>query len=246
MAVEVVTLAERPELEDAIWGLTELWPSFLLEDPIADLYYDRLDRYAEHVLVALEGDDVIARAFAVPFAQREVSGAGLLPSGGWDTVVRWAWLDSLTDRPATHVSALEITVAPHYRGTGLAERLLAGLKASARARGVSGFVAPVRPSRKSLEPLTPMDVYAHRTRVDGLPADPWLRLHVREGGRIHGVCPHSMVIAGTLDDWRGWTALPFDRSGPVEVPGALVPVHVDVDQDHAVYVEPNVWVVHDL
>jgi len=28
------------------------------------------------------------------------------------------------------------------------------------------------------------------------------------------------------------------------VPGALVPVHVDLVQDHAVYVEPNVWMVH--
>ena len=33
-------------------------------------------------------------------------------------------------------------------------------------------------------------------------------------------------------------------SGPVVVPGALVPVHVSPEQDHAVYVEPNVWVHH--
>jgi hypothetical protein len=30
------------------------------------------------------------------------------------------------------------------------------------------------------------------------------------------------------------------------VPFALNPVHVSVEQDHAVYVEPNVWVHHDL
>ncbi len=44
--------------------------------------------------------------------------------------------------------------------------------------------------------------------------------------------------------WRRWTGLPFDRDGAVEVPGALVPVHYDTAHDHAVYVEPNVWVRH--
>lgn len=60
------------------------------------------------------------------------------------------------------------------------------------------------------------------------------------------VCPTSMTISGTLAQWRRWTGLAFDASGPVTVPGALVPAHVDVDQDHAVYVEPNVWMHHRL
>ena len=47
-------------------------------------------------------------------------------------------------------------------------------------------------------------------------------------------------------DWRGWTGLPFDTTGPVEVPQALAPVHCDVAQDQAVYVEPNVWVHHRI
>ena len=32
-----------------------------------------------------------------------------------------------------------------------------------------------------------------------------------------------MVIPGTLEEWREWTGLPFDTTGPVEVPKALVP-----------------------
>ena len=53
-----------------------------------------------------------------------------------------------------------------------------------------------------------------------------------------------MVIAGTLDEWRRWTGLPFDRSGPIEVPGALAPVLCDVVHGTAVHVEANVWVRH--
>ena len=30
------------------------------------------------------------------------------------------------------------------------------------------------------------------------------------------------------------------------VPGALVPVKIDLEQDAGVYVEPNVWVVHEV
>lgn len=71
-------------------------------------------------------------------------------------------------------------------------------------------------------------------------------MHVRAGGQVLGVCPVSMVVAGTLAEWRQWTGDPFDQTGPTHVAGALVPVHVDVAHDHAVYAEPNVWVRHSL
>ena len=60
------------------------------------------------------------------------------------------------------------------------------------------------------------------------------------------IAPRSMVFAGTLAEWSQWTGLPFDRSGEVVVAGALSPVHVCCEQDHAVYVEPNLWVHHRI
>jgi len=102
----------------------------------------------------------------------------------------------------------------------------------------------VRPTMKHLEPFVPMAEYVARTDADGLPADPWLRVHVRVGGRIEKVAPTSMVVPGTIADWRRWTGMEFAASGPTVVPGALVPVHVSLEHDHAVYVEPNVWVRH--
>jgi hypothetical protein len=54
------------------------------------------------------------------------------------------------------------------------------------------------------------------------------------------------VMAASLAEWRAWTGLPFDRTGDVIVPEALLPVHCDAGHDHAVYVEPNVRVGHDL
>jgi hypothetical protein len=73
-----------------------------------------------------------------------------------------------------------------------------------------------------------------------------VRTHLRVGARIIKVAPCSMVVAGTLAEWRQWTGLPLAQSGTAIVPGALSPIHVSLDQDHAVYVEPNLWICHSL
>ncbi len=66
------------------------------------------------------------------------------------------------------------------------------------------------------------------------------------GGRFVKLCPASMVVAADLTTWRGWTGLPFDTCGDLVVLFACNPVHVSVEQDCAVYAEPDVWVHHDL
>jgi hypothetical protein len=73
-----------------------------------------------------------------------------------------------------------------------------------------------------------------------------VRTHLRLGAVVVKVAPCSMVIVGTLAEWRQWTGLAFERSGTAIVPGALSQVHVSLEQDHAVYVEPNLWVRHPL
>ncbi|MFC4057817.1 N-acetyltransferase [Planomonospora corallina] len=246
MTLRISTLAERPELADAIWAMDNPWPAFMMHDPVAALYYDVcVSAYPEFVLVAEDGAEpgrLVARAFSVPFTwDREE-----LPDGGWDTAILRAWRTRRTGEKPDAVTALEIAVRTDLLGTGLSPILLGALRENAARLGFTELLAPVRPNAKHLEPRAPMAEYASRTRPDGLPADPWLRVHVRAGGEIVKVAPRSMTVSGTLAEWRQWTGLPFDAPGPVEVPGALTPVHCDPAQDHAVYVEPNVWVRHPL
>ncbi|WP_198663420.1 GNAT family N-acetyltransferase [Jiangella endophytica] len=243
----VEPLDRRPDLAAMPSRLPALWPPFMQQDPTANLYYPDVEtNHPEHVLVAYEEPDTpIALAYTVPFEfgsehRRE------LPDDGWDGVIRWAAQDRDRDTPPTLVSALEISIRPDRRGQGLAQVLLAAMHANVRRLGFSELVAPVRPSAKHLEPHTPMREYARRTRPDGLPADPWLRVHARAGATILEIAPRSMVIAGTLAEWREWTGLPFDTTGAVVVPQALVPVHCSVEHDYAVYVEPNVWMRHPI
>lgn len=246
----IESLDTRPDLAPMLGELSGVWPAFMTEDPVSSFYYATAERdYPEFSMVAYYADrpDVpVARSHAVPFALGPELGRADFPDDGWDAVIRWGWLDRVAGRTPTHVSALEIAIKPELRGGGLSARLLAAMRDNVARLGFTDLYAPVRPSAKSVEPHTPMSEYAFRTRPDGLPHDPWLRVHVRAGARVVRVCPRAMTIAGSLAEWREWTGLPFDRSGAVEVPGALTPVHCSVEHDHAVYVEPGVWVHHRI
>ncbi|GLX19237.1 MULTISPECIES: N-acetyltransferase [Streptomyces] len=245
--IVITSLAVRPELAPRLWDMEDSWPEFSQHDPVAWLLYPRLvAEFPEYVFIATDGDEVVARAFSVPFALHTPERGGRLPGQGWDRVLLWAFSDLRRGvRPDT-VSALEISIARGRQGGGLSGRMLTAMREGARAAGFTEVVAPVRPNGKPAEPETPMAEYAYRTREDGLPYDPWLRVHVRAGAVIDSVAPVSMTISGTLDEWRRWTGLPFDTPGPVRVPGALSTVHCDPEHDRAVYVEPNVWVRHPL
>jgi GNAT superfamily N-acetyltransferase len=248
----VATLGERPELRPQLFSaeFAAAWPEFMRHDPIAALYFggSALDRYVDFALAAVDRDEpdrVIARAFSVPFAFRDGTvGRNELPAGGWDAAICWADADWRAKCRPTAVSALEITVLPPYRGRGISQLMLEAMIANTWARGFGDLYAPLRPSDKHREPFVPFAEYVARNRDDALPHDSWLRAHVRAGGRIVKIAPHSMVIAGTLAEWSDWTGMNFDRSGDIVVPGALSPVHVSRGQDHAVYIEPNLWVHH--
>jgi len=223
----------------------------MFEDPVANLYFGegRFDRFREFVLIAFDAAEpevVLGRGCSVPFRLDEVIYRSQLPDGGWDTVVRWADQDYALGRKPNAVSALEITLRSTIKGKGFSQLMVAAMKANAARLGFRDLYAPVRPSHKHLEPRTPIDEYARRVRADDLPSDPWLRVHIRLGGEIIKTAPFSMTVPGTLAVWRDWTGLPFDQSGEIDIPGGLVPVHVSVEQNHAVYVEPNIWVRHRL
>jgi GNAT superfamily N-acetyltransferase len=248
----VSTLAERPELRAQLFSaeFDSAWPEFMRHDPTALLYYgtEALDRYLDFALAAVDKDEpdrVIARGFSVPFAFRDgTAGRNELPLGGWDAVIGWADADWRAGRRPTVVSALEITLLAPYRGRGISKLMLEAMIANMWARGFGDLYAPLRPSDKHKEPLVAFADYMARTRADGMPQDSWLRVHVRAGGRIVRIAPYSMVIAGTLAEWSGWTGMNFVSSGDIIVPGALSPIHVSREHDHAVYIEPNLWVHH--
>jgi hypothetical protein len=118
------------------------------------------------------------------------------------------------------------------------------MKRAAEERGLRALIAPVRPTLKHLYPLTPINRYAEWWRNDGLPFDPWLRVHARLGAEFLSIAPKSMTITGSISEWEGWTGMRFPESGSYVVPGALTPVDMNLESDMGIYEEPNVWMSH--
>jgi len=249
LGLEIFTLRERPDLRPAIFlpDLQSVWPEFMRHDATAQLYFapSQFEAYLDYAFAGVADGKVVARAFSVPFAFN-VEGRDELPDGGWDQVIRWAHEDRMVGRASTALSALEITLVPEARGGGNSIALLNAMKCCARANGYKALFAPVRPNQKHLRPHISMREYISEMHADGLPADPWLRIHLRAGGRVVKIAPYSMTIIGSIADWSTWTGATLDQSGEVAVAGGLAPLIVSLEQGYAVYVEPNVWVEHVL
>lgn len=249
-----MTVRERPDLlHKADELVASVWPTFVLQDPVAGRYWHRLYSPALAVFqtLAIETiggtETVVGFANAVPFAC-DIDGdlAMTLPDDGWDAVLRDGVELMLSRGQANTLSALAITIHPTSRGSGLAQRLIEAMKQAARVAGLSTLVAPIRPTRKALYPLQCFDEYCAWTGVDGLPFDPWIRTHYRLGAHVVKVAPRSMVVAGTVASWETWTGLKFPATGRYAVPGALAPIEIDRAADTGVYFEPNVWMKHPL
>lgn len=244
----VTTVAARPDLAAKVWDEinSKGWAEFMFHDPVADEFFGELiERFAELQPMIHDADDrLVLAANCVPF--RWDGPVEELPDTGWD----WALSQSVREHRAgvepTMVSAIQIVVRRDLLGSGLAARGLEAMRSIVAGHGFADLVAPVRPNFKHRYPLTPMERYVAWTRGDGLPFDPWMRVHVRAGARIVKVAPQSMRVVGTVAQWQEWTGLTFPESGRYVIPDALTPITVDIEADEGVYVEPNVWMHHTL
>lgn len=244
---ELVTYAEQPAPEEDITRIVrEGWPPFMLFDPMADKYWTRMEAYFPQYQFALYDDsmNVIAVCNSIPVVWD--GSPDTLPPEGWD----WAMESGVTGYEAgttpNTLCAISITIARSHLGKGVSPYAVKGMQKIARENGLSYMIAPVRPSLKSLYPLTPMERYIQWKTDEGLPFDPWMRVHARAGARMVKVCPKSMCIPGSIDQWEEWTGMKFPESGLYVVPKALNPVDINLEADRGCYIEPNVWMVHSL
>lgn len=245
-ALDIVTFAEAPELVEPAGAIKQVvWPPFMFEDETANRIFDRLFADFPRFQLYLVDDDsrVVGLAQSIPW--RWEPGTEL-PRGGWAAVLEAGVEGRAAGLAPTALAGLEIVIHPDCHGRGLGHRMVAALQNAAVAAGLGWVTVPVRPNRKPDYPLIPMERYAGWQRPDGTPFDPWLRVHWRAGARFAGVCPESMRITGTVAQWESWTGLALPSTGSYVVAGALVPVEIDVEAGTGLYLEPNVWMVHDL
>jgi GNAT superfamily N-acetyltransferase len=238
--VRVFTYAERPDLAARTGEIADTFPEFAGAGAAVVAHWAKLRAELPQLQLVLwddRADRVVGRGSTIP--AREAEG---LPGGIDDMLDRWF---GAGPRPEPDVlSALVAVVDRGRQGEGLSRLLLEAMRGLAAREGFRSLIAPVRPTWKERYPLIPLERYARWTRQDGLPVDPWLRVHARLGAELLETCPASMRIEGTAAEWEGWTGMVFPEDGSYVVPGALVPVEVRAGR--GVYVEPNVWMRHGV
>jgi hypothetical protein len=240
------THAERPDLLEHHIPPGEAWPQFMLQDPVTDrLWHHLYDDFAAYQFYLCdETGTVVGEGNSIPVTWD--GQADSLPDAGWDAIFEQGVANHEAGIAPDTLSALQAMVLPSCQGRGISREIILGMRAIASQQGFKSLIAPVRPSLKSIYPLTPMDSYVRWTRADGLLFDPWMRVHERLEAKTLKVAPQSMTIRGTVADWESWTKMAFPESGSYVVPGALVPVNIDRERDEGLYIEPNVWMHHAL
>jgi hypothetical protein len=124
--------------------------------------------------------------------------------------------------------------------------MVEAVRSVTKSNGLPALIIPLRPSEKHRYPLTSLDDYITWKNDEGEPLDGWLRVHVRAGARIIKVCHTSKTIRGPRADWEQWTGMKFPQNGEYIIPGALNPIEMNVEKDEGMYIEPNVWIVHEV
>lgn len=240
--LEVFTAAERPDLwETTRTAFRDAWPAYNHHGNNTARYFGALFPQYAHLQVLLvdqRSQEAIARGRTIPF-RWDGTLTDLPP--GIDAVGLRA-----VDHPEdpTTLSALAAEVSPAYQSSGLSRHLLRTMASLAYNAGLGALLAPVRPILKDLYPLTPIERYAAWCREDGLPFDPWMRVHARLGGKILRSEERSLEITAPVADWEDWTAMAFPEDGRYVFPEGLAPL--DVEAGVGRYWEPNVWYRHEV
>lgn len=244
----VITGAGRPGFVKEFYADTEgAWPVIAEQNPTGLRHWDQLNRdFAafQYALVDPETGQCSAVGSSIPLLWE--GDLQDLPEEGWDWAITTGITGSEAGLAPNMLCALSITVPIASRGRGVSYHAVRAMCALAGAHGFSDLIVPARPSLKHRYPLIPIERYMWWTTAEGLPFDPWLRVHARLGGRVIKACPRSETTIAPVADFEKWTGMVFPESGSYVVPDGIVPVEIDRATGLGTYIEPNVWMHHDV
>lgn len=246
--VKIVSGLEKPELADQVMALMQkTWPKFILNDPLGSQYWIELYlHFPDFQLLYMntQTNEIYAIANSIP-AHLNIE-PHQLSDRGWHWCIEKGFDDFHAHRSLNTQFPLAVTVPLKYQAAKLGGFMVRQMKAVGLARKFKYFLAPLRPNQKAHYPLSSFENYVSWRRSDGLPFDAWMRAHWRIGARPIKPCHKSLVIEGSVSDWEDWSGLELPQSGQYIVPGALMPVKINIEDDLGVYEEPNLWMQHPM
>jgi GNAT superfamily N-acetyltransferase len=236
---------ERAALSKRMSQMPTTWAPFMECDPLGGpaLFGDGgflRNRHPDYILVAFdENGEVIGQMYGAPLFSPD----GEYPQGGWDDAVTQIRRTAALKLTPNMMTLLEVAVHPGRQRQGIASKLLMAAKRRAGELGFDRLMVPARPFGRA-DQITG-EVYEIAYRPDGLPADPWLRAHVRVGGRIERIMHRSMEITLSATRWAALTGQPLaidpDNPDRARAVGALTLLH-RTEGDDWVYYDPNVLI----
>lgn len=137
-------------------------------------------------MVDLKSEEGAAFGYSIPlFWNRE---ADELPNKGWD------WAEAILPNV---MIGLGVDVPEAYRGRGIGTFAIGAMKEIARRNSLNRLFLLVHPTMKTKHPQVSMERYVTWADESGMPFDPWLRTHIRLGGKILQVCSECITITGS-------------------------------------------------
>jgi len=219
------------------------WPEFMQHDAVVEEHWPRLySDFLNFQFAAFSEEVIVGVGNAVPIHWK--SDIHDLPPRGLDWAMAKAVGDYRMGLSPNLLVGVQILINPDLRNRGLSYEFLDVMKDFARTYGIGHIAFPVRPTLKHEYPLVPMEEYITWSNQKGESFDPWIRVHIKAGGKVISVCPESMTIQGRVNEWQNWTGLSFQNSGLYTIEKALSPVYIGIEEDMGEYIEPNVWMIH--
>ena len=234
------TVADRPDLAEPGWEATsDVFPEYNNHGDVLNAYWGGLtEKFPEFQFPLVDdNEETLARARCLPV--RWDGSLEDLPTGIDGAIER-----GIDEGGGNVLCAMVIQVPRTLQSRAISSAALQAMADIGRAHRLTSLIAPVRPNWKERYPLTPIERYADWRRDDGLPFDPWLRVHARAGASILRAEPESLRITGTVGEWEEWVGMPFPEDGVYVFPGGLAPLPVEDGTGR--YWEPNVWMHHPL
>lgn len=180
--MNLIRYTEQPDLWSNSLEITrEVWPEYNLHGDVVSAYWGRLFEDFPAYQFVLYEDEVLAEGHTLPCVwdgTRDGLGDGI------DAMVIAAFEARMANRTPNALCALAAEIRPRFQGRGLARRILDAMTDLARGDGLTHLIAPVRPSFKERYPITPIERYVAWRGDGGEAFDPWIRVHLRRGGKI--------------------------------------------------------------
>lgn len=227
MSYKVVTFKERPDLYDLqkqICG--KAFPEFLYYSEIAAKTWEKMIAYfEEYQLLLLHEERIMAVINCMPMNLDIPDNE--LPEEAFNWGMEKGIKDFEAGKKINAALGIQIIIPAEYQGKGLSSIAAQELKNMCIRMGIKRLIIPIRPTLKSKYPINDIDKYIKWKNKDGLPFDPWLRVHVRKNAKIINACKKAVEINGTVNQWETWTNMKFPESGKYVVEGALCPVVIN-------------------